>query len=206
MFGGANRNLFEGELKIIPLTHATCNRPDKYSGLFNDFESGWQVAMKSLAADTLKFDLTGYVAIISTAFPTIALPEHMARELFVLLNSTVYLEDWAMFDCDERKKLPDLIVRLGVDGTVPLTISPWHYVSEIKGDTDDEFICFLPLANQQPDDCPNHIELGSAFLRGVYSVFDQDEETISCMFSSHFCQCQYTNLGTVAQLKGDIPE
>lgn len=90
--------------------------------------------------------------------------------------------------CEKRGELPDLVIKLGVEGEeIAVTVSGMDYVLEVN--MEDGFTdCVLPWGAHNPwkDDDPLFIVLGTAFLGGVYSVWDQDEGTISCKCA---CAC-----------------
>jgi len=175
MFGGVNPELFEGELISIPTT----NKTHEKMPLRQMLGCGWQVDARSISfgsgPDAINADLSGYTAIFMTAWPWISFPTALAEQLQDRCGGDY--DNLGQIECDKRAELPDLIVRLGTDCSVVIT--PWNYVLEgpVEG---GGTMCSVPFAqHEEPDDEPKYIILGAAFLAGVYSVFDQDEGTIS---------------------------
>jgi hypothetical protein len=178
MFGDVNPDLFEGEMQIIPTTHKT----HKEMPLLQMLGSGWQVDVRSISLgsgpDAINADLSGYTAVFMTAYPWISFPRALAEQLQDRCGGDN--DNLGEIACSKRAELPDLIVRLGTDCSV--VISPWDYVLEGPAEGGG-MLCSVPFVqHQEKDDEPKYIILGAAFLAGVYSVFDQDEGTISREF------------------------
>ncbi|KAL2070427.1 hypothetical protein VTL71DRAFT_13453 [Oculimacula yallundae] len=175
MFGGVNPDLFEGELMTIPTTH----KKHGEMPLLQMLGSGWQVAAHSLSLgygpDAIEADLSGYTAILLTAYPWMSFPRALAEQLQDRCGGDT--DNMGEIECSKRAELPDLVIRLGVDCSIVLT--PWDYVSESPAEGGG-MLCSIPIVqHQELDEEPKYIILGAAFLAGVYSVFDQDEGTIS---------------------------
>ncbi|KAK0127007.1 hypothetical protein ONS96_006567 [Cadophora gregata f. sp. sojae] len=175
MFGEVNSESFEGGFTNIPTTHKT----HEEMPLRQMLGSGWQIDAHSVSfgsgPDAINADLSGYTAIVITAFPWISFPEALAVQFQDRCGGDY--DNLGEIPCGKRAELPDLIVRLGTGHSI--VISPWDYV--LEGDAEGGgTLCSVPFVrHKESDDEPKYIILGAAFLAGVYSVFDQDEGTIS---------------------------
>lgn len=182
MFGGVNNDLFEGELTSLPIVDPVYALDLGHTSNF--FDSGWQVDVQSLAFGTVEADLSGYIAVFPTLYPYIDLPS----DLWNQFKETYGFDEEGLIKCSARETLPNFVVRLGpLGGDVKLTITAWSYVREMAFPDKNETFCLLAWQNHaEVEGKPKYIILGAPFLKGVYSVFDQDEATISCEWhSSH---------------------
>jgi hypothetical protein len=185
MFGDINPELLEGELMSVPITSTSANGKQPLEVIL---DTGWQVAAHSLSFDTgpkaIHADLSGYTAAFLTNFPWISLPEPLALRLQDRCGGD---DDWmGNVNCAKRDELPDVKIRLRPNGEASLVISARDYLIEVPA-IDGGTTCLVPwYQHEEPDDEPKHILLGSAFLTGVYTVFDADSKTISCKL--HLCQ------------------
>ena len=156
------------------------------------FASGWQVAVRSITvqasphalrdSDTL-INFNNCTAIFQTSIPYIALPKELVQQL--IAQYPVNPVDMTIA-CSDRASLPTLKIGLG---NHKLTLSPFDYVLELPDlEAGDAMLCSVPFGYLPPyqEGHPEYIVLGSAFLHGLYSVFDVDNRTIGCKFSVSF--------------------
>lgn len=185
MFGGVNHDLFTGELMSLPTTNITMpQNPASDPFIREAFNSGWQVAAHSISFDSTQASVEGYTAIFSTKWPWVQLPYELSKAIDKAFSENSAPGYSGAMDCTNLGILPDLVVRLGVEGNVTLVISPWDYALELnEHGTEEGGRCVAPIWWEFEGEAPEYILLGSLFLKGLYSVFDQDEGTISCRFS-----------------------
>nr|CEL67690.1 TPA: eukaryotic aspartyl protease, putative [Neospora caninum Liverpool] len=102
------------------------------------------------------------------------------------------LSDLAVSSCDDKKRLPDLILQFlgnpqqGADSVVEVRLSPDDYVLEFVED-DGSHECMLGIAADDAED-ENGLggwTLGQVFLRGYYTVFDRDNLQIGFARAKH---------------------
>jgi hypothetical protein len=154
--------------------------------------TGWQVNISAMALGftsetkhNLTLNLDGCTAIITNTFEYISLPGSMAKQVMQHLGLDL---DHTHISCDRRADLPDLTLFFGPHGS--LTLKAWQYLVEVE-DTETGTTCLVPFNDWYQYDLggpsPDFILLGTAFLSGLYSVFDLDNETISrkCLHSAH---------------------
>jgi saccharopepsin len=177
MFGGVNHDLYEGELKTLPLLNDTDD--------FRQIPGRWNVAATKITIGPGWVSLKDYVASLDSDTPFIGLPG-----LFVaLLCNYLGMEQKGKqgpypipysIDCSRRDELDNFTLTLGDHDFV---ITPYQYTIEMDVEEWGGHRCisaFWPLnANEK------FIIVGSSFLRAFYGVFDLDERTVSCE-SSHF--------------------
>lgn len=181
MFGGVNKSLYTGELKSISTTKLP-NPTDPGTKKF--FNSGWHISISSITLGNSHFSLSGYTAVLSTSYPGIKLPSHITDKFYDLLPPD-YKYIFPFKNCTERGEQPDLTVRLGKKGNVEVKISPWDYLLDMRERQDEELGCLIPFDATEGDMAEEKVViLGSAFLAGVYSVFDHDEGTVSCKLNA----------------------
>jgi hypothetical protein len=110
--------------------------------------------------------LNYHIAVFETDFPYIALP----RGILIELNKYLGINASGIVDCKHRSKLPNLMVGLR-HAEFPLT--HMEYIIDIG-----EGRCMSAFVEKQGDE--KLVMLGSAFLRGFYTIFDADDRTVSC--------------------------
>ena len=181
LFGNIDKSLYNGDLVTVPTLNATCGDNE---GIAVYSSSGWQIPVQSIALNAhsgsgpFHANLPNYTAILSTSFPYIGLPPSLARQFTKHCGADVAMRSRS---CEERKTLPDLTINLGPDGQ-KIVLTPWDYMFEVE-DKIYGTRCILPF-DGLPDmlDGFEYIMLGTAFLNGLYSVFDYDNQTISRKF------------------------
>jgi hypothetical protein len=172
MFGGVNDDLYEGELKTLPLLNDTHD--------FRQISGRWNVPATKITIGLGWVSLKDYVATLDSDEPFIALPE-----LFVvLLYNYLGMEQKGKqgpypipysIDCSRRDKLDNFTLTLGDHDFV---ITPYQYTIEMDVEEWGGHRCisgFWPLNTNE-----KFIVVGSSFLRAFYGVFDLDERTVSC--------------------------
>jgi saccharopepsin len=183
-FGGLNEDLFEGELISHPLS------------LQNT--TNWQIHIESVSLikglDENDHDHawensgSGYTALMYTSYPGIVLPFNLAQSVIGKIHPNRSDCTYApVVDCDRVASLPSL--QIGLNGQ-NVTLSGEDYV--YKWITPDSTRCPIPIEecaliidsfgppggrDEFPEDL---VILGTSFLKKVYSVYNWDEQTISC--------------------------
>lgn len=180
LFGDVNADLYQGDLVSIPISHTTHDELPR---------TGWQVDAHSLTfgsgSEVIDASLSGYTAIFLTAYPWIMLPNFLAEQLLERCGGDPDFAD--MIDCEKRDSLPDLTIRLGQTGHAVIVLTPWDYVMEVPAEGGGT-TCLIPFkGHKERRGEPKYIFLGSAFLSGLYSVFDYDQQTISRKFFPRTC-------------------
>jgi saccharopepsin len=183
-FGGVNENLFEGELISHPLS------------LQNT--TNWQIHIESVSLikgfdendhdEAWENSGLGYTALMYTGYPGIILPYNLAESVIGKIHPNESDCTYApVVDCDRVASLPRL--QIGLNGH-NVTISGEDYV--YKWTTPDGacpipieecvlYIDSLPPRGGRGDEFPEDLViLGTSFLKKVYSVYNWDEQTISC--------------------------
>ena len=171
-FGGVNRTLFTGNLTRIPIT----NRTSPYG-----LTGRWQVNADYLAVGSKpgwRHSLSGLTTSFTTSSAFILLPDLLAYNLLQDLE----FEDIGFMPlsvaCEKREFLPSLTFNLAGHN---LTLAPYDWTFEWpmrKGDPPRCVSAVMPIGI--PDKDLKEIQLGSAFLRTFYSVFDLDTKTVGC--------------------------
>ena len=172
MFGGLDEALYEGDLSTHPL--------------YPPGTTQWQIEANSAQVTdrngTILFEepLPGYTARLHTYFPYILLPPVTGK---AVVNATgADCSDGCegcKVPCDKLHELPHVTFNLGGHN---ITITGRDYT--VKTDVQWPFCgysvrCELligPDGNENME--PNIIELGSSFLRGIYSAYDVDTKSV----------------------------
>jgi Eukaryotic aspartyl protease len=166
----------------IPVTNVSGGPYSPFAGLAS---TGWQVNMSAMSLGStsetkhnLTLSLEGCTAIITNTFEYISLPGSRAKQIMQHLGLDLY---HSHVSCDRRADLPDVTLFFGSHGS--LTLNASQYLVEVE-DTQDGKICVVPFNNWYQYDLggpsPDFILLGTAFLSGLYSLFDLENATISC--------------------------
>ena len=181
VFGSVDKDLYTGDLVSFPATNVTCEANEAIAAYSS---SGWQIPVQSISLSSdsssgpLHASLPNYTAILSTDFPYIGLPTALARQFTEYCGTAT---QYSAFDCEDRISLPNLTVSLGPDGQ-ELVLTPWDYMFEVEDKTYGTR-CVLPFVElMEMLEGFNYIMLGTAFLSGLYSVFDYDNQTVSRKF------------------------
>jgi saccharopepsin len=169
LFGDVDKDLFVGKLKSLSVV----NDPILYPRL----KGSWAVPATSISIGNGTASLEGYVATLESDFPVIGLPGEYVMLLFKYLGMEQKAhQEPPSIDCVRRAELEDLTVTLGKH---QFNITPWEYTMEIEFEAWGGKRCMTALY-PMPDFSTNYIALGAAFLKRFYSVFDLDENTVSC--------------------------
>ncbi|KAH7371745.1 aspartic peptidase domain-containing protein [Pyrenochaeta sp. MPI-SDFR-AT-0127] len=166
----------------LPLIEAT--PPKELSQLSYYISSGYTVELESVTiqssignkADGRK--PSTYKAVFTNSFDYISLPGTLLTEIQTDLHPNLGMDDQlADLDCSIRDNLPNIVFSFGKNAVIVLT--PWDYLTEVR-DIEKGVRCVLPFAYlQQADD--EWVVLGSAFMEGVYSVFDLEKGEVSLL-------------------------
>jgi hypothetical protein len=163
LFGAWDDDLYTGELITLPLTWPWENLRHL---------PGWSVPFTGIRMGSKMAGVNYHIAVFETDFPYIAIP----RGILIELNKYLGIDASGMVDCKHRSKLPNLMVALRY-GEFPLT--QMEYIIDIG-----EGRCMSAFVEKQGDD--KLVVLGSAFLRGFYTIFDADDRTVSCECRLYF--------------------
>ncbi|KIN00716.1 hypothetical protein OIDMADRAFT_165367, partial [Oidiodendron maius Zn] len=169
MFGDANHDLYEGELKVLHLLYDSSDWSSAYGR--------WNVPATSIGVGNNSASLEGYAASLDSNFPLISLPEDIVMLLenhFGLKRPNQWLPP--SMDCSKRDESEDLIIRLG---GYDFVISAYEYTIEFDREEYGGHRCLSAFRPMPRSSREKYIHLGSAFLRRFYSVFDLDERTVS---------------------------
>ena len=174
MIGGVDESLYSGK----PSTHP----------LYPSGTSQWQIEANSAyisnssGAIIYEESFPGYIARLRTVSPYIVLPPTLGQ---TIMNATgADCSDGCQgcrVPCDQLDKLPHLIFNLGGHN---ITITGEDYA--VKTDISWPFCgytvrCELIIGPGSDEYLePKTMELGSGFLRSIYSVYDFDTKRIHC--------------------------
>jgi hypothetical protein len=144
---------------------------------------------------------SGYTGLIYTSYPGIILPFDLAQSLIGEIHPNRSDCTYSpVVDCDRVESLPSL--QIGLNGQ-KVTLSGEDYV--FKWTTPDGACpipieeCVLYIDSLPPpggrDEFPEDlIILGTSFLKKVYSVYNWDEQTISCRLKAAIDQIMIDEL------------
>ena len=179
-FGGANKDLYEEELKTLPLLNDTEDHPR--------IQGRWKVGATSISIGEGEASLEGYIATLESDFPLIALPGNFV----ILLEKYLGMESKGgpyapkSIDCSKRDELEDFTLSLG---NHDFMLTAHEYTVEIDKEAWGGHRCISAFIGM-PEIDEKYIIIGSSFLRAFYGVFDLDERTVSCehfLFSPLLC-------------------
>jgi saccharopepsin len=185
VFGGIDEELFIDELVKLPISKEIPVDPVD-SGIDEMLRTGWHVSVHSISIgsngthDTIRGDLSNYTAHFASSLAYIILPPSIVDPIYQRINPNP--GDWDIWDswvpCERRSTLPNITISLGPKKS-EFVLTPWDYTLEHEA-PGGSIVCIIPFASL-PDDTPeNTIVLGNGFLKGFFSVFDYDNEEISC--------------------------
>ena len=148
----------------------------------DDLNAGWQVEASSVSLGdpsdpkSVHGPLINCTAVLASGYPFIDLPSDLHRSIKTRVNSDP--DQYGTLDCNRRSSLPNLTVSLGPSNSSHgFTLTPWDYLLEVH--FEDVGTRCLSTFTAHAESEGNYIVLGSAFLTGVYSIFDLDAKTIS---------------------------
>ena len=197
MFGGINEDLYEGELKTLPLLNDT----DELQRI----EARWKVPATSISIGEGEASLEGYAATLESDFPLIALPGNFVMLLEKYLGMENKGDQYApkSIDCSKRDELEDFTVTLAGHDFV---LSAYEYTIEMDKKEWGGHRCVSAFLAMPGTIDSKYVILGSAFLKGFYGVFDLDGRSVSCeSIPNPLAKSSRAilTLGIVAKLKGD---
>jgi len=154
VFGGVNKDHFEGKITTIPLRR----------------KAYWEVDLDSISLgdDTAELENTG--VILDTGTSLIVLPSNYAEMLNAQIGAKKGFNGQYTIDCDKRGSLPDVTFSLS---GYNFTITAYDYTLEVQGSC---ISSFTPM-DIPPPAGPLAI-LGDAFLRKWYSIYDLEKGTV----------------------------
>lgn len=172
-FGGINHDLYEGELKTLPLLNDSIE--------LQRIQGRWKVPATSISIGDGSASLEGYAATLESDFPFIALPE----DLVTLLENDLGMERKGgpytpkSIDCSKRDELEEFTITLGEHDFV---ITPYEYTIELTMEDWGGHRCFSVFAGMPEMFDEKYVIIGSSFLKTFYGVFDLDDRTVSCEY------------------------
>lgn len=179
LLGSIDHDAYEGELSTFPISSIPKDVERFFLG------TGWHVDLNRMQFGSRQYDFPYYHAVFTTVESFIQLPQQIWRDIMDDLGAeTGGFTIFPVVDCNRRNEMPDLLFTLGPEKSI-LGLSPWQYIVEfeiIPGNS-DSIVCyapFWPLEEEPPWPAGGAIVLGTGFLRSFYSVFDVDNDSISC--------------------------
>jgi hypothetical protein len=182
ILGGSDERYAKSAISV-PITNVLENTPNDV--VYFLASCGWQVEVSAISLGStpddkppLHLSLDGWTAIVSNSADYISVPVDIGRQILRHLN----MEDGEDIDCGELDyNVPELTVFFGASGAI--TLNARQYFMEIQ-DQQKGTRCVLVFSNWyfngSPDNSKGWIILGSPFLTHLHSVFDLDQNTISC--------------------------
>lgn len=154
IFGGVNKDHYEGKMTKLPLRR----------------KAYWEVDLDAITFgdQTAEIDATG--AILDTGTSLIALPSTMAELLNKEIGAKKGYNGQYTVECSKRDSLPDLTFTLTGHN---FTIGPYDYILEVQGSCISSFMAF-----DIPEPAGPLAILGDAFLRRWYSVYDLGDNSV----------------------------
>jgi saccharopepsin len=142
---------------------------------------GWKTLANYVAvgdSPEFRFSLDGMMAKFTTTSSFIQLPDLIVSELLYNLGFNFDLPFIPpSVGCNERQYLPNIHFNLA---GYNFTLSPYEYTLEWSYNGRERRCVSAILPIGLPSSEVDEIVLGSAFLRGFYSVFDFGHQSIGC--------------------------
>jgi len=154
VFGGVDKNAYEGKITTIPLSR----------------KAYWEVDFDSIALgdDVAELENTG--VILDTGTSLNALPSQLAEMINAQIGAKKGYNGQYTIDCSKRDSLPDVTFGLGGH---KFAIGPNDYILEVSGSCISTF-----FGMDMPAPVGPLAILGDAFLRRWYSIYDAGSNTV----------------------------
>ncbi|TPX18224.1 uncharacterized protein E0L32_002733 [Thyridium curvatum] len=154
IFGGVNKDHYEGKITTIPLRR----------------KAYWEVDLDSLSFGDETADLESTGVILDTGTSLIALPSNLAEMLNAEMGAKKGYNGQYTVDCAKRDSLPDVTFSLS---GYNFSITPYDYILEVSGSCISTF-----MGMDFPEPVGPLAILGDAFLRKWYSIYDLGQGTV----------------------------
>jgi saccharopepsin len=154
IFGGVNKDHYEGDITYIPLRR----------------KAYWEVDLDSISFGDAKAELDNTGVILDTGTSLIALPSTLAELLNKEMGAKKGFNGQYSVDCDKRDSLPDMTFELSGH---KFSITPYDYILEVQGSCISTF-----MGMDFPEPVGPLAILGDAFLRKWYSVYDLEKGAV----------------------------
>lgn len=154
IFGGINKDRYEGKITTIPLRR----------------KAYWEVDLDSVAYGDEVADLENTGVILDTGTSLIALPSQLAELLNSEIGAKKGFNGQYSIECDKRDSLKDVTFALS---GYNFTISPYDYILEVSGSCISSF-----FGMDFPEPVGPLAILGDSFLRRWYSIYDLGAGTV----------------------------
>lgn len=154
IFGGVNKDHYEGKITTIPLRR----------------KAYWEVDLDSLSFGDETADLENTGVILDTGTSLIALPSNLAEMLNAEMGAKKGYNGQYSVECDKRDSLPDVTFSLS---GYNFSITPYDYILEVSGSCISTF-----MGMDFPEPVGPLAILGDAFLRKWYSIYDLEKGTV----------------------------
>ncbi len=154
IFGGVNKDAYEGKITTIPLRR----------------KAYWEVDLDSIALGDDSADLENTGVILDTGTSLIALPSELAEMINAQIGAKKGYNGQYSIDCSKRDSLPDVTFTLSGH---EFAIGPYDYILEVSGSCISSFFGMDIPAPAGP-----LAILGDAFLRPWYSIYDAGSNTV----------------------------
>ncbi|KAL1884156.1 hypothetical protein VTK73DRAFT_6825 [Phialemonium thermophilum] len=154
VFGGINKDRYEGKITTIPLRR----------------KAYWEVDFDAVAYgdDVAELENTG--VILDTGTSLIALPSQLAEMLNAEIGAKKGFNGQYSVDCSKRDSLKDVTFSLS---GYNFTIGPYDYILEVSGSCISSF-----FGMDFPEPVGPLAILGDSFLRRWYSIYDLGAGTV----------------------------
>ncbi|KAH8904552.1 eukaryotic aspartyl protease [Coniochaeta sp. PMI_546] len=154
VFGGINKDRFEGKITTIPLRR----------------KAYWEVDLDSVSYGDSTAELEGTGVILDTGTSLIALPSQLAEMINAEMGAKKGYNGQYSVDCSKRDSLPDVTFALS---GYNFTIGPYDYILEVSGSCISSF-----FGMDFPEPVGPLAILGDSFLRRWYSIYDLGAGTV----------------------------